>query len=169
MLLFGKAATLAFFIPTLPARLLAFKLASDAARLPAFAQLIYTLMSRALGGDRSRWDRAVMMPHYCAQDMPAVSLHQGLHFVQMILRRRFELFDYGSTAINQQHYKRPTPPELGQEYWRLDIPVDLLAGKQDGVIPPDNVRHHYDQMLQQGVKVTYREFDTGHMDPTFCN
>jgi hypothetical protein len=85
----------------------------------------------------------------------------------MILRRRFELYDYGSTAVNQQHYKRSTPPELGQEYWRLDIPVDLLAGVQDGVIPPDNVRHHYDQMLQQGVKVTYREFDTGHMDFTF--
>jgi hypothetical protein len=30
-----------------------------------------------LGGDASQWDRALQMPHYSVEDMPALSLQQG--------------------------------------------------------------------------------------------
>jgi hypothetical protein len=66
----------ALYIPTLPARLLAFKLAHDAARMPAFARLISAGMGYVLGGDASAWDAAVAMPHYSGADMPAISLQQ---------------------------------------------------------------------------------------------
>ena len=34
-------------------------------------------------GDASQWDRAMQLPHYNTRSMPAVSLHTGLHLIQV--------------------------------------------------------------------------------------
>jgi hypothetical protein len=90
-----------------------------------------------------------------------------VHLIQLIFRDRFQLYDYASRAANTAHYGTPTPPDLGAEYWRLDIPVDIIGGSCDGVIPPVDVRRHVALMQEQGVAVSYREFDYGHLDFTF--
>jgi pimeloyl-ACP methyl ester carboxylesterase len=82
--------------------------------------------------------------------------------------KRFQLNDYGSRAANAAHYGLPFPPDIADEYWRIDIPVDLCAGALDGIIPPENVRMHYDRMRRAGVKVTFRQFEFGHLDFTFA-
>jgi predicted esterase len=38
-----------------------------------------------------------------------------------------------------------------------DVPVHLVAGLYDGVIPPANVLCHYHAMKAAGVDVSYRE------------
>jgi pimeloyl-ACP methyl ester carboxylesterase len=43
--------------------------------------------------------------------MPAVSLHQGLHFVQLWRSGRFRLYDYGTPAANAERYGHAAPPE----------------------------------------------------------
>ncbi len=48
------------------------------------------------------------------------------------------------------------------------VPVDLVAGAHDGIIPPQNVRKHYEAMRAAGVAVSYKEFDFGHLDFTFA-
>ncbi len=45
----------------------------------------------------------------------------------------------------------------------------LVSGIHDGIIPVANARKHYSHMRAAGVRVTYREFDYGHMDFTFSN
>lgn len=50
---------------------------------------------------------------------------------------------------------------------RRDVPVHLVAGEHDGVIPASNVRYHYAAMSAAGMDVSYRQFDFGHMDFTF--
>jgi predicted esterase len=40
---------------------------------------------------------------------------------------------------------------------RRDVPVHLVAGRHDGVIPPGNVQQHYRAMRAAGVDVSYRE------------
>ena len=35
---------------------------------------------------------------------------------------------------------------------------------KDGVIHADNIRCHFNMMLQAGVDVTYEEFDSGHLE-----
>jgi lysosomal acid lipase/cholesteryl ester hydrolase len=47
------------------------------------------------------------------------------------------------------------------------IPVDLVAGAHDGIIPPRNVAAHHAAMQAAGLTVTYKEFDFGHLDFTF--
>ena len=38
----------------------------------------------------------------------------------------------------------------------------------DGVIPKENIEQHYRTMKEAGVRVTYREFELGHLDFTFA-
>ncbi|KAI8469058.1 MAG: hypothetical protein J3K34DRAFT_424964 [Monoraphidium minutum] len=166
-LLLGPGAAAALYLPTSAARLLTFKFMLDFARLPALGDLLRAAMRFSLNGDASQWDRAVQLPHYNAAAMPAVSMHQAVHFTQLFHGGRFTLFDYGSAAANLARYGRATPPDIASEYWRLDIPVDICAGRHDGVIPPANVRRHVTAMAAAGVDVTYREFSYGHMDFTF--
>jgi hypothetical protein len=70
-------------LPTFLARLLAFKAAVDTSRLPAVGDLLRAAAALLLGGDRSAWDRALLMPHYDAAGMPVLSSKQvctGLGF-----------------------------------------------------------------------------------------
>ena len=165
-LVLGAGAAAPLYIPTSSARLLTFRFMLDLARLPALGDLLRAFMRFALGGDRSQWDRAAQLPHYNARAMPAVSFHQGLHFVQLWRSGRFQLFDYGSRAANLAHYGRSTPPDVAAEYWRLDVPVDVAAGAHDGVIPPADVKRHVAAMRAAGVDVGYREFRLAHLDFT---
>jgi len=62
---------------------LAFKAAVDTSRLPAVGDLLRAAAALLLGGDRSAWDRALLMPHYDAAGMPVLSSKQvctGLGF-----------------------------------------------------------------------------------------
>jgi hypothetical protein len=46
------------------------------------------------------------------------------------------------------------PPDIAAQYWRLaNLPVELMAGSHDGIIPPVNVRKHYRAMAAAGLKV----------------
>lgn len=87
--------------------------------------------------------------------------------VQLAATKKFQLYDYGSHDANMSHYGTSTPPDIGSEYWRIDVPIDLSGGIHDGIIPLINVRTHRDNFQEQGVKYTYKEFEYGHMDFTF--
>lgn len=51
-------------------------------------------------------------------------------------------------------YGVPHPPDIASQYWRLaNLPVELMAGTHDGIIPPVNVRRHYRAMQAAGMKV----------------
>lgn len=48
------------------------------------------------------------------------------------------------------------------------MPVDICAGRGDGIIAKENVLMHYEAMRAAGCRVTYKEFDFGHLDFTFA-
>ncbi len=72
-----------------------------------------------------------------------------LHLIQLVFSDCFRLYDYGSGAANRAHYGVSQPPDVSAEYWRLDMPVHLVAGRRDGIIPPANIRRHLDAMRAQ--------------------
>lgn len=122
-----------------------------------------------MNGDASEWDRALQMPHYNEASMPAISLHTGDHLMQLIKAQRFLLYDYGSPEANMQHYGKPEPLEIPQYYHLLQgLPIDLVAGKSDGVVPAKDVLLHYECMQRAGLNVSYKEMDLGHLDLTFA-
>jgi predicted esterase len=59
---------------------------------------------------------------------------------------------------------------LPAEHYRLlDIPVDLLAGGADGIIPPSCVVRHVQSLRSAGVPCSFRILQQlGHMDMTLA-
>lgn len=159
----------AFYIPTRFFRMLLNKLARDFQNYPAVGGLVQTLMSYGVGGDSSNWVGVLGLPHYNMNDMPGVSFQVALHLAQMKRSGKFKMFDYGSASANEAAYGSPEPLDLGEFYWLIDIPIDLVAGHKDKVIRPSMVRKHYKLMKKSGVDVSYNEFEYAHLDFTFSH
>ncbi|KAF5445383.1 hypothetical protein F2P56_034434 [Juglans regia] len=158
-----------FYIPTRFFRMLLNKLARDFHNYPAVGGLVQTLMSYVVGGDSSNWVGVLGLPHYNMNDMPGVSFHVALHLAQMKHSGKFKMFDYGSASANMEVYGSSQPLDLGEYYWLIDIPVNLVAGRKDKVIRPSMVRKHYKLMKESGVNVSYNEFEYAHLDFTFSH
>ncbi|KAK9810435.1 hypothetical protein WJX72_010667 [[Myrmecia] bisecta] len=160
----GSAA----YIPSSLLRYLTFKITVDLQQIPALNELMRAGLRVLMNGDSSQWDRALQMPHYNSRSMPAISFHCGTHIVQWCRTGLFQLYDYGSAAANMAHYDQATPPNIADGYKYLDMPIDIMAGRSDGVIAPENVIMHYNSMRKAGCHVTLKEFDFGHLDFTFA-
>ena len=154
----------ALIIPGALTRLILFKVLQDAMQYPAIREFTKRGIRWLMNGDVSPWETVMQLPHYDVASMPGIAVHTGLHFVQLVRSVQFRLYDYGSPEENSMHYGRTTPLDLASEYWRIDIPVDIVAGKNDGVIPPECVQMHVTHMLDKGVKVSYKEFAYGHLE-----
>eukprot|EP00210_Caulerpa_lentillifera_P004099 g3910.t1 len=160
---FGKRGG-AIMIPGSYTRLIFFKVFQDAVQIPAIRQFMKRGIRWLMNGDVSPWEFVMQLPHYNAESMPGISVHTGLHLIQLLKTGRFQLYDYGTPQENFAHYERPEPVDLAGEYWRIDIPVDVIAGRQDGIIPPVCVQRHVAHMLNKGVPFSYREFEYGHLE-----
>ena len=74
-------------------------------------------------------------------------------WVQWIWTGKFKLFDYGSKRANRSVYGETSPPDIAAAYKLINVPVDIVAGKADGVIAPQNVRQHAKCLQEAGCKV----------------
>jgi pimeloyl-ACP methyl ester carboxylesterase len=157
------------YIPTRLFRGLFNKLSRDFQNYPALGGLVQALLSYVVGGDNSNWVGAIGVSHYNMNDMPGVSFRVAIHLAQMMRTRRFIMFDYGSVSANMQAYGTPYPLDIGLHYDLIDIPVFIVAGLKDRVIPPSMVRKHYEMMRNAGCQVSYAEFEYAHLDFTFAN
>ena len=154
----------ALMIPGSFGRLFFFKIFQDAVQYPAIREFVKRSIRLLMNGDVSPWEFAMQLPHYDVNSMPGISVHSGIHLIQIVRSGRFQLFDYGSAEKNRLHYGQSTPIDIAGEYGKIDVPVDIVAGRNDGVIPPECVQRHVRHMEEQGVDVSYREFDYGHLE-----
>ncbi|EFN54341.1 hypothetical protein CHLNCDRAFT_24871 [Chlorella variabilis] len=144
------------------------RLPQDLRHMPALHDLVKAGMRMMMSGDSSQWDAALQMPHYSTYSMPALSLHSGAHFAQWSNDLSFRLFDYGTAAANRERYGTDRPPSIADHYRLLDIPVDLLAGAADGIIPPACVIRHVHHLRAAAVPCSFRILPLGHMDFTLA-
>jgi pimeloyl-ACP methyl ester carboxylesterase len=155
-----------WYIPTRFFRGLFNKLARDFHYYPAVGGLVQTFISSVVGGDSSNWVGVLGMTHYNMNDMPGLSFLVGLHLAQMMRKKRFTMFDFGSTETNIAAYGTSEPPDIGALYSVIDIPVDVVAGRRDRLIPPSMVKRHYQTLTEAGCRASYDEFDYAHLDFT---
>ncbi|CAN6445980.1 unnamed protein product [Victoria cruziana] len=158
-----------FYIPTRFFRMLFNKLARDFHNYPAVGGLVQTLLSYVVGGDSSNWVGVIGQPHYNMNDMPGVSYYVAVHLSQMKHSRKFIMYDFGNANANMKAYGTALPLDLGSHYDLIDVPVDLVAGRKDKVIPASMVRKHYKLMKNSGVDVSYNEFKYAHVDFLFSH
>ena len=157
------------YIPSSLLRYITFKLTVDLQQVPALNELTRAGLRLLFNGDASEWDRALQMPHYAVASMPAISLHTGSHLMQLMSTGKFSLYDYGSSTANRKHYGTSQPPDVAAHYHLLaGLPIDLVAGKSDGVIAREDIEAHYDAMKGAGLDVSLKELNVGHLDVTFA-
>mmetsp|Transcript_9140 Transcript_9140/g.18126 ORF Transcript_9140/g.18126 Transcript_9140/m.18126 type:complete len:568 (-) Transcript_9140:626-2329(-) len=155
-------------LPSWPLRWVTFKLMADVNRSPVFFDLFSLAFRWIFGGDSSDWTKAMSLPHYNAQAMPAVSLHLANHFAQWAKRHDFSFYDYGSPQKNMDVYGQPVPPSVAGQYALLaDLPIDIAGGTSDGLIPPENAAYHEYYLRQAQVPVTMNLFEYGHLEFIF--
>ncbi|KAL0056175.1 hypothetical protein WJX82_008465 [Trebouxia sp. C0006] len=158
----------ACYIPSSLLRYVTFKLTVDMQQIPALNELVRAGIRVLLNGDSSQWDRAMQMPHYNTRSMPSISFHTGMHLIQWIRTGRFQMFKYRNNKSNQAVYGSDEPTDIAANYSFLRMPVDIMAGRSDGVIAKENVLMHYQKLQEANCSVTYKEFDFGHLDFTFA-
>lgn len=157
------------YIPTQTCRALFNKLARDFQTYPALGGLVQIAISSLVGGDSSNWVGAIGMSHYNMNDMPGVSFLVAMHLVQMMRSKRFTMFDFGSQRTNLDAYGLPEPLDIGAHYGIINIPVDVVAGVKDKLIPPSMVRRHHETLKEAGCSTSYAEFEYAHLDFTFSH
>eukprot|EP00894_Picocystis_sp_ML_P002598 jgi/Pico_ML_1/53115/g3723.t1 len=67
---------------------------------------------------------------------------------------------------NYETYGTVKPLDVSAYYHLIDIPVHLVGGSKDGIVPAANTRLHYKVLRECGRDVTYKEFNYGHLDFT---
>ncbi|KAG0558014.1 hypothetical protein KC19_11G172800 [Ceratodon purpureus] len=157
------------YIPTRFFRGLFNKLSRDFQNYPALGGLAQALLSYLIGGDSSNWVGAIGLSHYNMNNMPGVSVKVAVHFSQIARTQRFIMYDFGSEELNLEAYGTPYPLDIGANYGVIDIPVDLVAGHKDKLIPSTMVKKHFDTMKAAGCQASYSEFEFAHLDFTFAN
>ncbi|KAJ7554662.1 hypothetical protein O6H91_05G002700 [Diphasiastrum complanatum] len=157
------------YIPTRFLRMLVNKLARDFQNYPGLGGLAQRIFSYCVGGDSSNWVGAFGISHYNMYDMPGVSYLFSEHVAQWIRSGNFLMFDFGSEFNNMEVYGTPFPFDVGKHYDAIDIPVDVVAGTKDRLIPPSMVRRHYKTLKDAGVEASYEEFEYAHLDFTFAH
>lgn len=88
--------------------------------------------------------------------------------MQWIKTGRFQLYNYRNAAANREAYGTDQPLDIAANYAALKMPIDILAGTNDGVIAVENVRKHLEELEKARCHVTYKEFNFGHLDFVFA-
>ncbi|KAL3692326.1 hypothetical protein R1sor_005977 [Riccia sorocarpa] len=156
------------YIPTKFLRMVVNKLSRDFQNYPALGGLVQTFIAYFLGGDTSNWLGAIGVSHYNMEDMPGIAYGVGLHLAQMMANKAFRLYDFGRDG-NMKAYGTPKPLDIGANYGHVDIPIDLVAGKKDKLVPRSMILKHYETFRDAGCKVSFAEFDYAHLDFTFAH
>eukprot|EP01012_Entosiphon_sulcatum_P017720 TRINITY_DN22462_c0_g1_i1.p1 TRINITY_DN22462_c0_g1~~TRINITY_DN22462_c0_g1_i1.p1 ORF type:complete len:600 (+),score=109.99 TRINITY_DN22462_c0_g1_i1:51-1802(+) len=146
-------------------QILIVKLLKDVHDHPAARHLMCTFASRyLLGGDAKYFPLHYV--HNLTYNMlqAGTSLNVHRHFWQIYKRHRFQAYDYGP-AENIVRYGSSRPIDFMQHYNLIDVPVTLIAGRDDTLIPAADVVEHYHAFRRYpNAKVRWKSFNCGHVD-----
>lgn len=79
------------------------------------------------------------IPVYYAHTPAATSVQNLDHWQQEVKSDSFQMYDYGSSSKNKEHYGVPTPPLYNAS--QLTVPTVLFTGGNDTLADPTDVAH----------------------------
>uniref|UniRef100_A0A914WZT1 Lipase n=1 Tax=Plectus sambesii TaxID=2011161 RepID=A0A914WZT1_9BILA len=116
-----------------------------------------------IAGPDSKQLNATRLPVYLGHCPAGTSTQNVVHWVQMVKSNRQQMYDYGSSAANQQHYGNPVPPLY--DVSQIRAPVYLYHSDYDWLADSTDVNNH----LVPNIKPEYLKgntqlFEFNHMD-----
>lgn len=77
------------------------------------------------------------LPVYISHTPAGTSVQNMIHFAQMVKSNKFQMYDYGSPAENNRHYKQPTPPLY--DISAVNVSTSVYWGGKDLLADPTDV------------------------------
>eukprot|EP00906_Rhabdomonas_costata_P019919 RCo028980 len=142
------------------------KLGRDLHRHPATRTLMCFLAARYVVGGR-----ASDLPLHSIHNLLFNMLHAGFslklhrHFWQFYCAQKFQAYDYGPRT-NLKVYGSLEPLNYLQNYKVIDIPVHIVAGANDSLIPPICVLQHYYALRNYRPDAVFKVVSGGHCELT---
>lgn len=78
------------------------------------------------------------LPVYYTHTPAGTSVRNMVHFAQMYISKKFQMYDYGSSEENKKHYGQPTPPRYNAS--DMTVPVALYWAQNDWLADPTDVK-----------------------------
>lgn len=78
------------------------------------------------------------LPVYYSHTPAGTSVRDMVHFAQMYLSKKFQMYNYGSASENMAHYGQDTPPVYNVT--AMTVPVALYYAQNDWLADPEDVR-----------------------------
>ena len=103
---------------------------------------------------------------YVSETPAGTSVMNMNHFIQGIIDKEglFRMYDYGSAALNEQHYGtgQATPPiyNLGN----FKVPTALFSGTRDWMADPKDVQKLLDEIDSQYIVNSQVQANFAHLD-----
>ena len=82
------------------------------------------------------------------------------HWKQVFDWGKFQAYNYGSEAKNNEHYGQPLPPVWDLK--NVKIPIRLIAGSSDLLADPTDVNWLWNN-LPSNVKTFFKTYNSGHV------
>jgi len=113
-----------------------------------------------IGGPDSKQLNATRVPVYLSHSPGGTSTRNVIHFAQMIHSGKFQRYDYGSGAKNQEHYHMNQPPVY--DVTQMDVPVTVFSGDMDWLADPQDVKELIPSLRSLDHHIALQEFN--HFD-----
>jgi pimeloyl-ACP methyl ester carboxylesterase len=148
-------------------KILVSKLVQDINNHPATRSLFSSVASRFLLGGQSNNNPFQYVHNLVYHTFNGTSVKVLVHLMQMNRSKHFQSFDYGAEE-NMNKYGTKTPIRFMEHYDLIDIPVHVVYGDDDRVIPKEDVTRHYNALHKFHPSRTYlkRFENVGHLELT---
>jgi len=116
-----------------------------------------------IAGPDSKQLNATRMPVYLGHCPAGTSTQNMIHWVQTVKSKEQQMYDYGSSSENQQHYGNSVPPiyDLSQ----IRAPVYLYYSEYDWLADwTDVTTHIIPNIKKEYLKGNFPLFEFNHMD-----
>jgi len=110
-------------------------------------------------GPESHQMNHTRVPVYIAHAPAGVSTQTFAHYGQIIMSRKFQMYDYGSSK-NKDRYGQVTPPQY--DVSQIEVPTYLFWGDDDWLAPPADVEMLIPKLRNVIGKTFLKKFN--HLD-----
>ena len=87
----------------------------------------------------SKFLNATRVSVYTSHTPAGTSTKNVIHFSQMVMSGKFQMFDYGSAKANMAHYNQTTAPLY--DLTKVNVPVALYWAQNDWLADPSDVEY----------------------------
>jgi pimeloyl-ACP methyl ester carboxylesterase len=128
-------------------KLILAKLSQDLNNHPALLAFWSVIVSQFMLGGVPAESPFQLIHNLPYQSFNGTSVRVIDHFIQLARTGKFQAYDYGSAEKNRAYYSQNVPWDLSDySYITPMIPVHILMGKDDRVIPGENIQTHIDNL-----------------------